>query len=194
MIFLINRIPETPLEEITTENDALCGTTINYFLEISMEVFPHLKMYRRHHNSSDYQHYQTHESADIDDVQIFFGGICDPSVMGHWFCIRYEATSRKVIVYDTIMKDTLEPIHRKIIDRLYPYRSGIVFRKPKTIQTDETSCGLYSIIYATTIILGKEPAKYDLKLNYVLGDESLFMRLHILKMFAHRKLVLFNGW
>lgn len=190
---MINRITEIPLEEITTEGEALCGTTIDYFLEIAMEEFPHLKMYRRHRNSSDYEHYQLHESADIDDVQILFGGSSDPSVMGHWFCIRYEATSRKVLVYDATMKDILEPIHRKIIHRLYPYRSGIAFRKPKTIQTDETSCGLYSIIYATTIILGEEPAKYDLKLNYVLGDESLYMRLHILKMFAHRKLALFNG-
>lgn len=69
---------------------------------------------------------------------------------------------------------------------------SIVYNQPKTLQTDNTSCGIFAIMYATTLMLGEDPVDSAYKLNNVYGDETLYKRLHILKMFAHRKLTLFQ--
>lgn len=70
----------------------------------------------------------------------------------------------------------------------------VIFIKPKTVQNDNTSCGLFTIAYATTLMLNEDPTKFSLKLNNIRGDQGLYLRLHILKMFANRKLFKFEDF
>lgn len=130
----------------------------------------------------------------VDDVQILYGKVTGENAIGHVICIRYKASSRTLHIYDSLMKKTLDPTQLKIIQRLYPDIKGrIIYEKPKTLQTDNSSCGVFAIMYATTLMLKKDPADIAFKLNNVHGDPSLYMRMHILKMFAHRKLSLFQS-
>lgn len=180
-------IPENILSEIATEGKFLSELSIRHFITIVSEQMPDFDMYDvlNYHNVGNYKPH----SSETDDVQILYG----EGAVGHVICIKYKASSRTVHVYDSLMRKTLDTTQLKIIQRLYPNVNGrIVYEQPKTIQTDNTSCGVFAILYATTSMLEKDPVDTAFKLNNVHGDETLYMRIHILKMFAHRKLTLFQ--
>lgn len=138
------------------------------------------------------QNLQRHNSKSIDDVQILYGGVVhELGSVGHWICTHYQAATRTLFVYDSLYQRSLTSNQLKVIKILYPKRnSEIIYVEPKYIQTEYVSCGVFAIFHATTILMGHDPTNVDLTLNYVNGDTSLIMRLHILKMFANRQLAL----
>lgn len=68
----------------------------------------------------------------------------------------------------------------------------IVCIQPKYRQSDEKSCRIHSMFYGTTLLLGKDPNDVKFKFNNGRGDQCLHMRLHVLRMFAIKKSVLFE--
>lgn len=137
-----------------------------------------------------------------DDVQILYSGPNEQTSdtgadvelggVGHWVCIHYQAATRTIFVHDSLFLKHLSPHQMDVIKILYPKRKGeIIFVPPKYTQTEYISCGLFAIFHATTILLGLDIEHCDLALNYVNGDTTLYMRLHVLKMFANRQLDVF---
>lgn len=132
-----------------------------------------------------------HSSNDTDDVQILFGGSGGESI-GHWICINYKISNQNIYVYDSFYGQHLNPTQEKINFLLYPYHQDVVYVDPKTYQKGATSCGIFAIFYATNLLLGKAPENIKPKLNHVYGDQSLYMRLHVMRMFASRQLAAFD--
>lgn len=173
------------------EGKMLSEFSIHHFMSIVAEQLPEFKLYDVL-NYFRVENYKPH-LKNSDDVQILYGRKADKDPTGHVICIKYKASSQTLHVYDSLLQKTLDTTQLKIIHRLYPEINGrIVYEQPKTFQTDITSCGVFAILYATTLMLKKDPVDIPFKLNTVHGDQSLFMRIHILKMFAHRKLTLFQ--
>lgn len=164
--------------------------SVYHFITIVSEQLSEFKLYHVL-NYHRVEHYKPHLN-ESDDVQILYGKGTDKGAIGHVICIRYRASSSTLHVYGSLMKKTLDPTQLKIIHRLYPkVNNRIIYKQPKTLQTDNTSCGIFAILYATTLMLKKDPVDTAFELNNVHGDQTLYMRMHILKMFAHRKLTLF---
>lgn len=123
----------------------------------------------------DYYNSFTNDFAN--DIQILYDGDAK-----HFICIFYNYNQNKVLVYDSAMLKRLTDTQIKIINILYPSvpNEDIEFVRPKTIQSDSSSCGVFAMAYATTLILGKDPRFTALKLNRAInGDQSLFLRRHI---------------
>lgn len=128
-----------------------------------------------------------------NDVQILFAD--GKYAVGHVMCIFYDATSRTIFVYD---RQPLNEIQMFIINRRYPNHSNISHIEPKTKLRDHTSCGPFSIAYATTLILGHDPKTHKLTTPIPSGscfprkfDNSKIFRKHILKMFKSKQLLPF---
>lgn len=87
------------------------------------------------------------------------------------------------------MKGNITEIQEDFINKQFPDRTGpILYEESTTAYAMPAASGIYAMIYATTLLHGKDPAKITFKLNYGYGDECLFMRLHLLKIFANKKL------
>lgn len=189
MIFLIrNRIDDLVRERITTEFASFNGLAIDFFTKIAMEQFRKIKMYSINDFHS-VDSFKPHSSSKKNDVQISFGYM-RPRSNPHAICLFYHADSKEVRVYDSSMFEKLDSKQLEIIAKLYPFNKGIVYKTPKTRQHLTNTCAVFAIIYATMLILGDDPEKTEFKLNRVHGDDTLYMRLHILNMFANRKLIL----
>lgn len=189
MIFLIrNRIDDLILERVTTEGLQFNSRTINFFIKLAIEQFPKIKMYSIDDFDS-VDNFKSHNSSKKNDVQISYGYM-RPRTNPHAICLFYHADSKEVRVYDSSMFEKLDSKQLEIIARLYPFNKGIVYKTPKTRQGFNPTCGVFATIYATMLLLGIDPEKTEIKLNRVHGDETLYMRLHILNMFGNRKLTL----
>ena len=128
---------------------------------------------------------------ETDDVQVFYGGALNrENAVGHYICVFYKHSERRVYIYDPLMLKSLLPTQRQIINFLYPMAKFLRYVKPKTKQPDSTSCGVFSIAYATSLILGKDPKHTSLKLGGD-GDRSLSVRDHLKKIMQDEKLSLF---
>lgn len=163
---------------------------MDLFIEIAMEQFEYIKMYpvTTFHSKEKYLPYNN--SSKTDDVQILYSGEIGAKGPGHAICIYYHASTQKVLIYDSAMNNELDPNGEEIIRKLYPFNTGIIFRTPKTQQGEARNCAVYAIIYATALLLGTDPIEFAFRANYVYGEDGLYMRMHILNMFANRKLVL----
>lgn len=132
-----------------------------------------------------------HSSSKTNDVQIFHDGEIGAMDLGHITCIYYQASSQKVLVYDSLLTHKLNSIQKEIIRKLYPFNKGIEFETPKFLQDKtQNGCGVFAIMYATILLLNADPSEIDFKFNTVLGDTTIYMRLHILNMFVKQKLFL----
>lgn len=156
-----------------------------------MEQLPDIKMYYLDAYDS-VENFTPHKSRETNDVQIVYIGAMDRSVPGHVITMVYNATKQKVHLFDSAMKIKFIPKLWNIIHRLYPYNKGISIKRPIAQQGNSDTCAIFSIIYATMSFLGQNPGKDIVNLNKVYGDKTLFMRLHIMNMFANRKLALMN--
>lgn len=140
------------------------------------------------------EHYErAAEEVGTDDIQIIFEGQAGPHNIGHYICIHYVAAERTVYVYDSLYYGKLTKNNsRKVIDRRYPQGTKVVFVEPKTKQPDGTSCGVFAAAYATTLILGRDPAEYPLLLqNHPSGDKTLQLRRHLASILEEDRLSLF---
>lgn len=124
-----------------------------------------------------------------DDLQILFDGSGGPDCIGHFFCIHYRANEHTVYFYDSLHIKMLTARLQRVVDIRYP-GCAVEFVKPKTLQPDGFSCGVFAAAYATTIILGEDPAEYPLQL---MGreDQTLELRNHMAKMLQENRLSLF---
>ncbi|XP_031617328.1 uncharacterized protein LOC116337127 isoform X2 [Contarinia nasturtii] len=137
---------------------------------------------------------QNHTKTDKDDVQIMYGGAggdvgCE-DVVGHYICVHYVHQHQAVYVYDSLgMK--LNSNQKKVLKVLYP-NSKLKYGTPKTMQNDFTSCGLFAIAYATTVIFGGDPETYELQLSTKEGvDPSMPLRRHLFNMFKNKSFSIF---
>lgn len=128
-----------------------------------------------------------------DDLQFIFSGHW--STVGHYILVHFVAAENVVKIYDSLHGRgthgrSLELDENAVISRLYP---GVrtEFVRPATTQTDGVSCGVFAIAYATTIILGENPANYQLQMNIDHTDQTIVLREHIEKIYLNRSLELF---
>lgn len=122
---------------------------------------------------------------------------------GHLRCIFYNAGNKTVSVYDSqYQKNRPFELSEKeifIIKRRYPNHTNINYIDTKTKQIDRSSCGPFSIAFATSLILGQDPKTHKLKTIPIFSasffskkfDHSETFRKHILKMFQSKKLLPF---
>lgn len=84
---------------------------------------------------------------------------------------------------------------RRIIRLRFPSNPEIVFPKPRTIQPDRRSCGIFAAAYASIILHGYDPSKYPLFLRYLLPnsneDETTVLRDHMATMLMDNRVDLF---
>lgn len=112
----------------------------------------------------------------------------------NWICIKYNAITKKLYAYDNVfsrwnMNGHITEIQEDIINKQFSDKAGLIhYDESRTPQAKPPGSGIYAMIYATTLLLGEDPAKIQFKLNYDYGDECLFMRLHLLKIFANKRL------
>lgn len=168
---------------------------MRYFIDIVNEQFPTQEMHCEINFDLMKDKCKPYISKEKDDIQVFFGNVFDfkSTMVRIWICTYYEASTQTLYVYDSLYQKKLNKGQLEIIKILYPHKKDkIIYVKPKNMPTDDRTCGLYTIFYATTLLLGQKPENIDVKINDVYGDPGLYMRLHILKMFANRKLALFN--
>ncbi|XP_031627096.1 uncharacterized protein LOC116343261 isoform X2 [Contarinia nasturtii] len=132
-----------------------------------------------------------------DDVQIMYGGsggdVGGEQIIGHYICVHYSHELKRVHVYDSL-QSKLYLRQKRVLQVLYPLvnftkTSSVKYIKPKTRQNDASSCGLFSIAYATTVIFGQDPATYKLQLST--GDQSMTLRNHLFEMLTTGKFSLF---
>lgn len=193
-MFCLYRLPYNIPARFATEYGDILDFCIDWFTDLVTELRSKT-MYRI--GTIDLNVYQVHNSIETDDVQIIFGTYDDDETSStnvhpqlHAICICYRASTQMVHVYDSSMVNWVDNREKNIIQRLYPYNKGIYIETPLSIQDDHPTCAIFAITYATMLILGKDPAVHRIKLNNVHGDITLYMRIHILNMFAKRKLFL----
>lgn len=181
------------MDEITKPRECLTDGSINYFIE----------MVNREYNGTfemaDILLYQVPEfykelaKNSTDDVQILYGGrVNDLKAIGHYICLFYRHNERRVYIYDSLVTRRLTETQHQIVKYLYPLVKYLRYVTPKTKQLDSSSCGIFSIAYATTLILGQDPKYTSLKLDSSSsGDLSMPLRLHLKEMLINEKLSLF---
>lgn len=175
----IQSIPGDIRKEIATEDAVISETTINQFLDIVARNFSKVKIYKSKDN-------QPHNSKGTDGLRILIGGRVGPNKDPNWLCIRYNGITKKLHVYDNVFSGSNVT---DIINMQFPDNAGpIIYEKSKTPQAKPAASGIYAMIYATALLQGEDPAKNTFKLNHGYGDECLFMRLHLLKIFANKRL------
>lgn len=75
---------------------------------------------------------------------------------------------------------------KRYISKRYPYMSTArIVLQPVTRQPDSYSCGVYAAAYATTIVLGDDPA------TQVYSRNAKVMRDHLIVILKSRKLTPF---
>lgn len=80
---------------------------------------------------------------------------------------------------------------RTIIDYRYPNHKIIEFIVPKIKQPDKVSCGIFSIAYATALIIGDDPADIQFNLNKYKRNETKSLRNHLVQMLEDKKTLSF---
>lgn len=190
-----NRIPDVVRKEIATENTLLTHESINHFVAVVNDEKLNYHMYYEFNfqmrHEPEFSNLKVHSSNNTDDVQILFGGVGGESI-GHWICINYKVSNQNIYVFDSFYGKHLNPTQEEIAFLLYPYHQDVVYVDPKFYQKDVTSCGIFAIFYATNLLLGKNLANIKPRLNNIYGDQSLYMRLHVMRMFANHQLAAFN--
>ncbi|XP_031623391.1 uncharacterized protein LOC116340831 [Contarinia nasturtii] len=186
-----NKIHPDILKEIKTPNKLFTFRTINLFANLVTATtnFDMVPVMFFHYP----EFYPVHNDTK-NDVQILFAeGI---KTAGHAMCIFYDAANKTVVVYDG---QNLNDKQMMIILRRYPNYQYITYIHPKTKQRDSTSCGPFSVAYATSLILGHDPKTHKLTTTTLPSvscfprkfDDSKIFRKHILKMFKSKKLLPF---
>lgn len=142
------------------------------------------------------QRMDKYKNADENknDVQIIFSGHW--SSLGHYTIAHYVANEKLVKMYDSLHGSgqhgrRLQTDERNVLARLYPGKT-IKCVEPATKQPDGVSCGVFAVAYATTIILGNDPAIYRLYLSNInLDDSTMALREHMVRMYRNKKLLPF---
>ncbi|XP_031627341.1 uncharacterized protein LOC116343437 [Contarinia nasturtii] len=197
--------PSNKLTEITSEIltpwRLLSDDAINYFINFVNEAqmkMPSIK--KKYHllevTVSQFPDECKHfAKTDQDDVQIMYGGaggvVGGENAIGHYVCVHYLHEKQEVHVYDSLLRTNLNSRQTEVLKVLYPkvdLTNSLHFIRPKTTQYDASSCGVFSIAYATTVIFGKDPHTYILQLSTTKPffessvDYSVSLRKHLIRM------------
>lgn len=123
-----------------------------------------------------------------DDFQILFVPPLPGQKIGHWIAMHYVADRRTVCVYDSLYTRSLKHIHWAIVHGRYGDNVTTVFVKPKVLQPDTKSCGVFAIAYITTLLCHENPATYEIHLGQRDGEKdksTMVMRNHLQLMFQN---------
>lgn len=136
-------------------------------------------------------------AGDRDDLQIIFTAPKEKlHTIGHYIVAHFVAADNIVRIYDSLHGSAdrgrvLKEEELIILSRLYPSRQ-VMFIEPATKQPDGSSCGVFAVANATSIIFGQDPASYGLKLtNYQRRDNTMALRNHLAQMYRGNQLELF---
>lgn len=130
-----------------------------------------------------------HAVSKRDDVQIFMGN------PGHYVCVNFKHSLKKIWIYDSLGLNTLYDSQKETMKVLYPSvdfdrQLPVKFVKPLTTSKDVRLSGIFAVAYATSIMLGKNPQYYKLKVNMD-GDRSKHLRSHLYEMFVSGNFTVF---
>lgn len=185
LIFHVDIIAGKSFEQILTgikkPNTPFSNDTINQFIELVRE--------KSSYDMIDVRSYsQPEKYPRIDnkkkDIQILY------SSSGYYVCTYFDPVLNTIYIYDTMSSNKKFKIvyqHYSIILNRYP-RPKPVYVIPKTEQYDDTSNGPLVISYATTLVLGENPATYGFRMNTKHKDKAIHLREHIFEMLRTRKL------
>lgn len=192
-LYTLSKLPPDVLYDLETPNSPFCFDTINIFISL-VQATTDFEM-----EFIDFTYYPELYPLYNDsknDVQILFTDGDGP--IGHYICVFYDAEDKTVYVYDSVYQQYLSDKQMFIINVRYPKHTSIVFVETKTKQKDHSSCGPFSIAYATSLIFEYNLETYKLKTKTKRRkvpsrrfDYSTYMRKHILKMFQSKKLLPF---
>lgn len=137
-------------------------------------------------------------ARDRDDLQIIFTAPKERLYsIGHYIVAHFVAAENVVKIYDSLHGGgghgrVLRSEEMNILRRLYPGRQ-IMFVEPATKQPDGSSCGVFAIANATSIILGRDPATHGLKLLNATRrrDNTMALRNHLAQMYRRNQIELF---
>lgn len=182
------------IEEITTPFSMLSDLAVDWFIVNMTNTKPNIPF-----NMTPvlYAQIPTKYKAvndEKDHLQIVLSGTAGS--VGHYILAHYIAKENVVNIYDSLNDSHLASTARYILSRLYPGKK-IKFVKPTTKQPDGSSCGIFAIAYATTILLGEDPATYSFQLNNktsAVADRTMMLRRHVAKMYTSKKFELFPGY
>ena len=118
----------------------------------------------------------------VQDIQIL-GGNCT----GHWRCFQYY--NGQVLIFDSLYMPTYESLaaeEQNFLQKRYKKISNFnVIPKAVTKQPDGTSCGVYAVAFATSLILGKDPCCVRYSTN------AAKMRIHFMQIINTKTLTHF---
>lgn len=122
--------------------------------------------------------------TNSNDVQILFReNEENPEKFGHYICVYFDYLAQEVCVYDSLYYGKLSAKEEKAIQQLYP-DTEIIYKFPKSMQTDGTSCAVMSIAYTSLLINGEYLE------NVRLPNETgtAILRAHLLQISETRNL------
>lgn len=136
---------------------------------------------------------------DIQIIPVFLNE--SEKQIGHLICCYYNATTKVVNVYDSLIyiySETDKTSYRRrleheIFNHLYPVHSYITLKKPKSLQPDLYSCAIYSMSYVNLLLQGFDPEQYELNLTQPPTDPTMGIRTRIIKMLEQNKLLSFSN-
>lgn len=147
-------------------------------------------------NVNFYQYYDPYirNPQHLDDIQILFGitpGADVLASLGHWICVHFRSADNTLYVYDSLYSRSLYARQQEIIRVIYPYidlEVDVVFVRPYARQNDISSCGVFALAYAISIIFERDPAALRLRLGRRNNNISIHMRNHLLQILALQEL------
>lgn len=107
----------------------------------------------------------------------------------HYIVAHSQGDRNDVEIYCSL-NNYIHNEQRQLLQRIYPNKI-LRSRKVLTRQPDYTSCGIFAIANATSIILGQSPRNYALLLNEDDIDHTMELRRHLAKIFRSEKIELF---
>lgn len=179
------------IKEVTTPLELLSDLAVDWFIVNMINADPNIPF-----NMTPVLYAQIPKkykavNDDKDHVQIVFIG--NSESVGHYILAHFVASEGVVKIYDSLFGKYLTKDAKSILSRLYPGKR-VQFIQPATRQPDSKSCGVFAIAYATTIILGQDPATYNLQLTEMSPenkDRTMMLREHVAKMYESKEIKLF---
>ncbi|XP_046666819.1 uncharacterized protein LOC124358560 [Homalodisca vitripennis] len=114
-------------------------------------------------------------------IQILFSGKIDASSIGHWIVVFHDGSN--LYVYDSLNSAHLTADQTKLLSLLFPDLSIVPAFIPVQRQENGFDCGVFAIANATSLALGRDPAK----LRYDIPS----MRPHLAEMLRTGRLDMF---
>lgn len=193
-----NKIPFEILEEVTRECAPISYKSVKYFLQIAQEQYKNDYEFFNASRSIDNQSNKEHDPMK-KDIKIFYATTTD----NDFACVSYDPRSTeledgRVIVYGKLFT---KPFAYNALQTIYAQKPDIIFRQTNR-QNIHTDTGLFAIMHTTTLLADNDPKKpafnhsnlpkTNFKLNRVVGDVYLYVRLHLVEIFKNRKISHFS--